>query len=219
MSVSVPIVFYSFVEDAVSRAVVVRLFDSIKRERLGVEIKFALWHPVVTNGCGDLKKRAKRFLAAAQSGVNSFFLTDLDAYSAPNDLGKDWFQLECLSQHPPCFVFRISVREIESWVMADRSAFASFLGVSLNLIPDQLDDLLDPKQFLLNLIRTKCKKKCYREMLPMEGQRVGIGYNSMLCDFVSKSWNPKRAAAHSASLSRSLRRISEVLKELSLSSC
>ena len=67
MSVSVPIVFYSFVEDAVSRAVVIRLFDSIKRERLGVEIKFALGHPVVTNGCGDLKKRAKRFLAAAHS--------------------------------------------------------------------------------------------------------------------------------------------------------
>ena len=207
-----PIYFYSFVEDEATKAVAIRLIDYFRAESCR-EIVLQNGHPVVTHGYGDLKEKAKKLIGAAKSGIDSFFLTDLDRYETPNDLGRDWFDINCLSEVPLNFVFRISVREIESWIMADKVAFAKFMGVDPVNFPEKPDEEVDPKQFLFNLIRAKCKKKCYLDMLPLEGQHVGINYNPMLCSFVANRWSPERAAGRSPSLSRSLARVLELIAQ------
>ena len=208
----VPLYFYSFVEDEATRSVALRLIAYFA-QKTGREISLAIGHPVVTHGCGELKKKAQRLIKAAKSGIDSFFLTDLDQWSTPNDLAKDWFSIECLSEVPPNFVFRVSVREVESWIMADRAAFAKFMDVAETNLPEKPDEEPDPKQTLFNLIRSKCRKKCYKEMLPLSGQHVGVAYNPMLCKFVRALWDTERAAIRSPSLNRSL---SRVIAKLSL---
>ena len=201
-----PLYFYSFVEDEATKSVALRLIAYFA-QKTGREISLASGHPVVTHGYGELKKKAQKLMEAAKSGIESFFLTDLDRWPTPNDLAKDWFSIECLSEVPPNFIFRVSVREVESWIMADRAAFAKFMGVAEMNLPEKPDEESDPKQTLFNLIKSKCKKKCYKEMLPLPGQHVGVAYNPMLCKFVMECWDPERAATRSPSLNRSLSRV------------
>lgn len=209
------VVFFSFVEDDPTRAVVLQLFSYL-RKVCQHEILLAAGHPVVTHGFGKLKAKAMRLRDASKSGVKCFFLTDLDQHETPNGLGRDWFGIQCLSELPPHFIFRISIREIESWIMADREAFASFLSIQASCLPENPDLLPDPKQFLFNLIRKKCRQRKYIDMLPVSGQRVGVSYNSMLVEFVDTMWSLARAMEHSPSLNRSVRKSVASMKALLL---
>lgn len=106
---------------------------------------------------------------------------------------------------PPQCIFRVAVREIESWIIADHEAWAAFIGipaVNFSMQPDQLDN---PKQHLLNVIRRKGKKKIHREMLPKGTAHIGPRYNEILCNLVTSSWEPERAAMRSPSLERALK--------------
>lgn len=209
------VVFFSFVEDDPTRAVVLQLFSYLRQE-CQQEILLTSGHPVVTHGFGKLKEKAIRLRDASRSGIKCFFLTDLDQYATPNELGRDWFGIQCLSELPSHFIFRISIREIESWIMADREAFAKFMSIQASCIPENTDSLPDPKQFLFNLIRQKCRKKKYTDMLPLPGQHVGMSYNSMLVEFVDNMWSMTRAMVHSPSLNRSVRKSVAAMKVLRL---
>jgi hypothetical protein len=57
--------------------------------------------------------------------------------------------------------------------------------------PDQLDD---PKQHLLSVIRKKGRRRKHREMLPQGAAPIGPRYNEVLCDFVEGLWDPERAS-------------------------
>jgi hypothetical protein len=73
--------------------------------------------------------------------------------------------------------------------------------------PDQLDN---PKDHLLNIIRRKGMKKIHREMLPKGSAHIGPRYNEVLCDFVESAWTPERAAEKSPSLDRALKALMKV---------
>jgi len=49
--------------------------------------------------------------------------------------------------------FRVAVRAVESWLLADRERMAALLRVNVNLVPRNPDDLLNPKRELINLAR------------------------------------------------------------------
>jgi len=199
-------VVFSFVEDALTRAVALRLVDFV-RKQTGREFLLSEGHPVVTRGFGKLKEKAQKLYRAENAGIGCFMLTDLDRYPSPNALGADWFGVECLSEVPPHYLFRIAVREIESWVMADREKFAECLGLSVDNLPEDADAVSDPKQFLFNLINAKCRTKKLLAMCPLPGQHVGVEYNPVMVDFVETQWDVLRASVHSASLKRSLERM------------
>jgi hypothetical protein len=113
-------------------------------------------------------------------------------------------------------LFRIAVRETESWVLSDRMAFARFLGVAPAGIPNNPDDLSsDPKVALLKLVRRSSNRELKHDILPPRGSTspVGLGYNSQLIRFVRSHWKSDRAAKHSPSLSRALIRVQELLPE------
>ena len=202
--------FYSFVEDVLTRKVVIRLFSRLRTKFPFVSL--ADGNPVVTQGYGRLKEKAQKFRDAAQFGIDSLLVTDLDTWATPNDLGQDWFGVLCLSELPDGFIFRVAVHEIESWILADKDGLARYLLISPDNFPDNSDAIPDPKQFLLNLVATKCRKKRFREMLPMKGQKIGIGYNPVLSEFVDTLWDIDQAILRSSSLRRAMEKITSFIE-------
>ena len=109
--------------------------------------------------------------------------------------------------------FRVVVREIESWIMADRENFARFLNVPLHRIPIEPEHVPDPKQTLINIARLSRTRAIRDAMIPMPEHSASVGplYSSELIRFVSEHWNPEIAKDSSDSLNRCIRRLMELV--------
>lgn len=160
-------------------------------------------------GFGYLRSRITELNRMAEKVMPVLLVADLDQKHCPPEMIADWL-------HSPCstsLLFRIAVRETESWVLADRTAFARFACVSTAILPTAPDELTDPKAELLKLIRKSSNRELKQDILPSRGSTspIGLGYNSRLCRFVRSDWISDRAANHSPSLMRALSRVQEFL--------
>ncbi|MHB8898562.1 MAG: hypothetical protein ACYC6Y_07425 [Thermoguttaceae bacterium] len=153
------------------------------------------------SGFGYLKTKIGGFNHAAK-GTPFLVLTDLDRHECAPELISKWLPVP---KHPN-LVFRVAVREVESWVLADREAFASLLGVRSELIPSQTDEIADAKRFLLDLVRRSRKRELRDSLLPSPRStaKQGPDYNRPLVEFVEQRWRVQRAAKYSRSLKRTL---------------
>lgn len=129
---------------------------------------------------------------------------DQDADCAP-PLRAAW-----LLRPAPMMCFRVAVREIEAWLLADRMRIAEFLAVDSRRVPNDVEALPDPKHAVLQLARSSRQKGIRQDMLPRfgSGREVGPAYNSRLIQFVNDSrrgWRPEVAAQSSESLRRCVR--------------
>lgn len=196
---------FSYVEDAPSAAVARKLVDARNKIREH-SIVFRNGFPSIMGGYGAIQRNCEAFLNMAKQGIHSFILTDLDNDESACSLIRRWFSIpENVDVIlPPQCIFRVAVREVESWIMADHEAWSSFIGIPVANFSTQPDQLDDPKRYLLNVIRRKGRKKIHREMLPQGANRIGPRYNEILCDFVESSWEPERAAKRSPSLDRAM---------------
>ncbi len=203
--------FFSYVEDAPSAAVVTKLVSE-RNGKADDQLIFRKGFPVVTGGYGAIKKRCAAFLDMANAGLRTLALTDLDTHECACTLIRDWFGIPEASQAtlPEECIFRVAVREVEAWILADRAAWAAHIGISAANFSANPDSLEDPKQHLLNVIRAKGRRRVHREMLPEGTAHIGPRYNEVLCDFVETVWLPERAAANSPSLYRAIRALSRV---------
>lgn len=114
---------------------------------------------------------------------------------------------------PRNFLLRLAVSEAESWLLADREAFAAFLEVAEARIPDRPDNIPDPKRLVVNLARRSRRRTLRQELVSStNAERPGAGYNIHLREFAERSWRPREAARRSPSLAKALRRLEE-LKE------
>ena len=127
-------------------------------------------------------------------------LTDLDKDECAPKLIREWLPVK---PHPN-LIFRVAKREVESWVMADRTAFADFLRIPIAKIPINIDDELDdPKAFLVNMARKSKDPAIRNAIVPQSAySKIGPDYNARLISFVKNKWNLKRAVRHSDSLKR-----------------
>ncbi len=197
---------FAFVEDAPSAAVAQKLVAN-RNARSDHRLVFRDGFPAVTEGYGAIKSKCKAFLKMARAGNHTFIITDLDTAECACVLIRDWFAIpqgDPVDLPSQC-IFRVAVREVESWIIADNAAWAEYIGIAaanFSMHPDRLDD---PKKHLLNAIRRKGRKKVHREMLPHGSAHIGPRYNEVLCDFVDSSWEPERAAENSPSLARALK--------------
>ena len=194
---------YIATEDALSEAVA---------ERLVLEANHGLSIAVRMGRKGNTYLQQKAAgLAKTACSIPVFLLTDLDRVDCPPTLINDWLGRRHL---PQGFLFRVAVREIEAWLLADRGAFAKFSGVPVNKVPQNPESLDDPKQMLINLIRRHGRSAIKSEILPDEDSNanVGIGYNQILSGFVRDSWSPVKAAKHADSLARARNRLSEIAR-------
>jgi hypothetical protein len=128
---------------------------------------------------------------------------DRDAECAPD------FVVEKLAEPTRWMCFRVAVRAIEAWLLADREHLANFLRVPVNKFPVQPDSEHDPKATLVNLARQSKLKTIHEDMVPRPGtgRSVGTGYAARLSEFIRESkqpWRPDIARQHSDSLQRCL---------------
>lgn len=196
--------FYIATEDRLSEAVAERIITATGHTVLVKIPKDRRRHA----GFGYLKARLPDFMRASRGGVSFLVLTDLDTCPCPSYLLKDWLGT---TPKPENLLLRVAVREVESWILADRACFANWLGVSVSEVPVTPETCLDPKSDLLGLVK-KSKNRDLREgLLPKKGapSKVGMEYNDLLCDFVSSKWCIDEAALIAPSLERAIRRLHE----------
>jgi len=102
--------------------------------------------------------------------------------------------------------FRIAVRSIEAWLLADTEAMAAFLSVARAKIPSDPESLANPKEALVNLSRGSRRREIRDDMVPRQGsgRSIGPAYTSRMIEFASTHWRPEQAARRSDSLRRAI---------------
>lgn len=153
------------------------------------------------NGKPDLRARVEGYNHAARRGP-WLILVDLDqdAPCAPL-LCRDWVV------HPaPHLCFRVAVRAMEAWLMADADALASYLSVPRTRVPTDPEAEITPKRTLVNLARRSRRPAVVKDMVPREGsgRSEGPAYASRIVEFASHHWRPDVAAERADSLRRAI---------------
>lgn len=149
------------------------------------------------NGKGQLDKRLKDFNASAK-GSPWFVLRDLDHDSACAPTYLRRLRLRTASW----MVFRLAVREMEAWLLADREGLAKFMGLSPSVFPDRPDEEDDPTRTLVNLARRSKKRAIVQAFVPRRGDSVSVGpgYEAAIIEFGGLHWSLHRACKRSPSL-------------------
>lgn len=185
------------VEDELSGAVMRRLIAATGRN-------FVIDRMINARGHGQIKSGIEKFRASSYA-LPHVVLTDLDRYPCPPALLDNWGATNL----PPQLLFRIAVREVEAWLLADREGIAEFLHVAVSKVPHAPEAEDDPKRTLLNLARRSRRRRLTQELVPALGSSAPIGplYNARLSEFVSGRWNVDQAKLLADSLSRTLDRL------------
>lgn len=125
---------------------------------------------------------------------------DNDADCAPPTLDK-WVPVPA-----PNLCFRIAVREVEAWLMADARTLARYLSLGSGKIPAEPERLGRPKDAMVDLARRSRRMDIRKDMVPRErsGRRVGPAYTSRLIEYTREHWQPEVAARHAESLQRAI---------------
>lgn len=189
-----PIPINLAVEDAISEAVVRRLLVESGRGYMTATI-------YNRGGNGYLRTTIRGFNNAAK-GVPFLVLTDLDRYDCAPSLLNDWLEVP---RHDN-LLLRVAVREVEAWLLADRQGFADFIGIRIDLVPQNIEAIIDPKKELVRLAGRSPYRDVRRDICPpVDSTRiVGPGYNASLTNFVMSAWNPGDAGANSRSLQKAI---------------
>lgn len=155
-----------------------------------------------TNGITKITNNIAKYNGAAVA-MPYLVLIDLDREICAPSLIAALFPYDTKHSN---LIFRIAVREVETWLLADQDAFARFTGISRTLIPDSVDDLSDPKQFFMNLIRRSNRRRIKESILPRQGSTAQIGrnYNGALVEYVVEFWRPDIARTNSNSLNKAM---------------
>jgi hypothetical protein len=161
----------------------------------------------VKHGKGNLDKSLGAYNAAARFST-WLVLRDLDHDAPCPGALRDTL----LPQRSPHMIFRIAVRAVESWLMADARNFAKFLSIPLELVPANPESLEDPKNAVINLARRSKKRDIREDMVPRQGSGAveGPAYASRLAEFALFHWQLAAASAHSGSLSRCIERLKAI---------
>ncbi len=202
---------FSFVEDVPSREVLLKLVE--KHNLAGGRVfSFYSGFPSIMHGAGNIRTKCPYFLRQADSGQYALILTDLDANECPATLIRDWFfpgRNDAFAL-PKQVLFRIAVRAVEAWLLADKEGFSRFLGVPKSDFADDPEGLPNPKKHLLDVIERKARKTWVREMLPTGRAHIGAKYNESLCSFIRRGWNIDNACLRSPSLRRAVNALARV---------
>jgi hypothetical protein len=142
-------------------------------------------------------------------------LVDLDHDAECAPLLRDFW----LPKPAPNMYFRVSVRAIEAWLLADRDSLSTFLGVAASRIPSDPEAESQPKRTLVELAKHARRREIREDMVPRpsSGRMVGPAYTSRLIEFVTNTaagWQPDAAARSSDSLNRCIRRLRQVVGRL-----
>lgn len=168
---------------------------------------FKIIRSEVKGGRGNVKKLLPAYAALAAK-LPVVVGVDLDGDECAPSLLAAWSAV--YESHENLHV-RIAVREVESWVLADRKRVATLIGSQSDDISKAPDLLDDPKGFFLALARANANQELRRDLVPRnfdnQYPRIGPAYNLQMCSFVLNKWRPHVALKRSKSLERAINAI------------
>lgn len=114
--------------------------------------------------------------------------------------------------------FRVAVKEVEAWLMADPERLGGFLGLRPTEVPTNPDFVADPKLRMVELARRSRRRAIREDMVPSprSGQAVGPAYTSRMIEFAQDTqsgWRPEVAARNSDSLRRCVAAVSNLARQ------
>lgn len=120
-----------------------------------------------------------------------------------------------LADRRPGLCFRLAVREVEAWLLADRERMADFLSVAASRLPESPEDLAQPKDEIVRLARQSRRRDIREDLVPRvgSGRVTGPGYESRLIVFSRDDWRPDVAAASADSLRRAIACLRHLVEE------
>ena len=178
------------------------LSECVATKIVKLYLKNHIPYPIHTGG--GKSKILRRILQYNKSAkhLHFFIIIDLDREQCLAHFIKNCFKNQPLKKG---MIFRVAVREIESWILADINGFYNYFTIPKQKLSSNPDKLNKPKQHLVNIIDQYCKKRTYKEnIIPYKNSNaiVGPGYNSEMIKFIHNSWNVERARKNSESLNR-----------------
>jgi len=214
------ILFYAFVEDEPSKAVLNKIVESLNDSGMPF-FGFHEGFPRIMHGDSPIKKGFPASLEMATKGLYTFALVDLDVYNypCPPALLRDWLGIK---QNKPITlpsqtILRVATRIVEAWIMADRKKFARYFDLTESLVPMIPDEKLKLRKYFFDLLWKKgaasLRKRGLIRMLPNPDAHIGPDYNEIMCDFVERHWSPKRAEQNSPSLKRTMTRLRSMMDQ------
>lgn len=180
------------VEDELSEVIAHRLLKSARR----YDYRAAMGR----TGFGYLKSRIHEFNRAAK-GCPFLVLTDLDRDECPPALLANWLG-RAPREHN--LLLCVAVREVEAWLLADSPALCRFFGLRRDPTPRDVEEIPDPKRYLIGIAARARKRDVRNDIVPRPGStaRQGRNYNARMAEFVLEYWEPKRAMQRARSLTR-----------------
>jgi hypothetical protein len=194
-----PTILTCVVEGPLDQAVVRRLANTAGLPLGQVHVK---------KGRGQIEFHLRGYNNAARQSP-WLVLVDLDRDECAPTLRRLW-----LPDPAPLMHFRLAVRSIESWLLADQERLAEFLDIELSLIPLTPENESTPKRKLVDLARRSRNSGIRKDLVPRpgSGREVGPAYSSRMAEFVEDQWRPEVAAECSDSLRRCLLRLRELAR-------
>ncbi len=196
-----PVTISAAVEGIVDEAVARRLIDH------------AGAHPGPVygrNGKSALRQKIRAYNEAAKHAP-WLVLVDLDQDEpcAP-PLCQQW-----LPGPAPYLCFRVAVRQVEAWLMADAETLAIYLSVARHTIPADPETLPNAKAEMVNLAQRSRRSAIRNDMVPRQGsgRSVGPAYASRLIEYAGRYWRPDVAAQRADSLRRAIDRLRHLVEQ------
>lgn len=159
-------------------------------------------------GKDHLRRRIRGYNEASRRSP-WLVIVDLDQEDCGPALRRSW-----LSEVSPSLCFRVAVREVEAWLLADAGAMARFLSVPAGRIPSLPESLADPKGEIVRIAR-RSRSRAVREAIvprPESERIVGPEYTSSLSLFARDLWCPDDAALRADSLRRAIRCLTALVR-------
>ena len=167
-------------------------------------------------------RKGKPFLLQSLNGYNNaaryapwIVLVDLDrdCDCAP-PCAQKW-----LAKPSAQMCFRVAVRAVEAWLLADRERLAQLLGVNSTWLPTNPDRLDDPKRVVIDLARRSRRRVIRDDLVPRQGSGRSVGplYTTRMLEFLqddTAGWRLDQALRASESLERCVRSLHNLAKTL-----
>ena len=189
------------------KAVVEGNLDAAVAERLGREVGFTVTIVRAQGGKGEVLRRLPGYNHAARNvpGDRWLVMCDLDRQGCAPELIRT-----VLPERSERMCFRVAVRSVESWLLADPQ-LKDVLRLRSGRLPANPDAEEHPKSTLRALARRSRSRSIVRDVAGVAGRHApGPKYDAFLGTFARTKWDPRLAAAHSDSLARALMAIEQL---------
>lgn len=174
-------------------------FSVIKRLVNDFSSQISIAQEINAHGFGKIKRDILKYNNAAKQ-TPFFVITDLDKKECAVTLIRDWFGN---NQKETNLIFRVAVREIDAWILADKKGIAKALHISPDIILSDPEKIEDPKGFLMQISKKSKNREIREDFSPKDSYaHQGPLYNILLTEFVNNDWNLKDAMQHSRSLEK-----------------